>query len=91
MSDMLPTLASQRDTIIMEDHSGRVSLDGAIKAAIHHLVTGVVVAVKGKLNEDGIFIVRQQRHDVVTTTSLINASLTHVGIGVAVQLRATAN
>jgi hypothetical protein len=41
----------------MEDHSGRVSLDGAIKTAIHHLVTGVVVAVKGKLNEDGILIV----------------------------------
>lgn len=50
----------------MEDHSGRVSLDGTIKAAIHHLVTGVVVAVKGKLNEDGILIVscRPERVDV---------------------------
>eukprot|EP01033_Poteriospumella_lacustris_P003941 gene3941-2802_t len=52
----LTALVSDRDTIIMEDHSGRVSLDGAIKTAIHHLVTGVVVAVKGKLNEDGILI-----------------------------------
>lgn len=42
----------------MEDLSGRVSLDGSIKAIINHLVTGVVIAVRGKLNEDGIFIVR---------------------------------
>jgi hypothetical protein len=53
----LTALVSDRDTIIMEDHFGRVSLDGLIKSAINHLVTGVVIAVKGNLNEDGIFIV----------------------------------
>ncbi len=41
----------------MEDHSGRVSLDGNIKNFINNLVTGIVIAVKGRLNEDGIFIV----------------------------------
>jgi DNA polymerase delta subunit 2 len=41
----------------MEDHSGRVSLDGLIKSAINQLVTGIIVAAKGILNEDGIFIV----------------------------------
>lgn len=41
----------------MEDFSGRVTLEGVMKTATNHLVTGVVVAVKGVLNEDGILIV----------------------------------
>lgn len=49
----------------MEDFSGRVTLDGAIKAVIHHIVTGIVMAVKGKLNEDGIFMVRVCYADIV--------------------------
>ncbi len=41
--------------MILEDNSGRVSLGGLIKPLIPYLATGVVIAVKGQLNDGGEF------------------------------------
>ena len=46
----------QSDSLILEDESGRISLDGSvILGKVGILVTGVVVAVKGFVDDQGIF------------------------------------
>lgn len=38
----------QSDTIVLEDETGRIAITGALEALKHSLVTGVVMALKGK-------------------------------------------
>ena len=45
--------------MILEDESGRVSLDGEIVAQLGQLVTGIMVAVRGSLSNDGKFHVSE--------------------------------
>ena len=52
----LGLLCSDDDTIVIEDDSGRVEL---IDAPIHSLVTGMIVAVRGKLNSQGKLVVTE--------------------------------
>jgi hypothetical protein len=45
--------------LILEDESGRIALGGEkVHANIGQLVTGVVVAVKGSVGDDGVMRVR---------------------------------
>lgn len=48
----------QKDALILEDHSGRVTLGGQIRPQIPHLVSGIIIAIKGSLSEAGEFLVR---------------------------------
>lgn len=52
--------SSQKDRLILEDQSGRVMLAGSILAHTCQLVTGVVVAVKGRINDDGDFLANDE-------------------------------
>lgn len=45
----------QKDTLILEDQSGRVALSGEIAKEVSTLVTGVMLAAKGTMNEFGEF------------------------------------
>ena len=49
-------LCSNDDVVVIEDDSGRVEL---VDVAVHSLVTGMVVAVRGKLNSQGKLVVAQ--------------------------------
>mmetsp|Transcript_1030 Transcript_1030/g.2029 ORF Transcript_1030/g.2029 Transcript_1030/m.2029 type:complete len:476 (+) Transcript_1030:100-1527(+) len=55
----LDNFCSDDDTMVLEDESGRMELDGLDLNVIDSLVTGVVVAVKGKLQETGQFLVQE--------------------------------
>lgn len=48
-------IASDSDSLVLEDESGRVSLGGKIMQHIGELVTGIVFAVRGIVNESGVF------------------------------------
>jgi hypothetical protein len=56
----LPSLASfayvsQDDSLVLEDESGRIALGGErMLAQVGQLVTGVVVAVKGSVDDNGV-------------------------------------
>lgn len=53
-----PRINSERDTLILEDDSGRIELGGAnVRADL--FTTGVIVGVAGAVNERGIFIVNR--------------------------------
>lgn len=52
----MANLASDKDALILEDQSGRVSLSGSLLSEIRKLVTGVIIAVKGTINEFGEFV-----------------------------------
>ena len=47
----------EKDSLYLEDNSGRVKIDGKSKININEFVTGIPVAFKGKLNEKEIFVV----------------------------------
>lgn len=51
---------SQRDYLILEDHSGRVLLSGSISSMTNELVSGIVVALRGRVDETGHFAVTQE-------------------------------
>jgi DNA polymerase delta subunit 2 len=52
----LGLLCTNDDTIVIEDDSGRVEL---VDAPVHTLVTGMIVAVRGKLNSQGKLVVTE--------------------------------
>lgn len=56
---------SQKDAMILEDHSGRVALGGVMKAITANLVSGVILAVKGSIDEFGEFVVSRPIHNFV--------------------------
>jgi hypothetical protein len=46
---------SQEDTLVLEDESGRIALGGErMLVQVGQLVTGVVVAVKGSVDDNGV-------------------------------------
>lgn len=47
---------SDKDELILEDETQRVSLSG--KLNVHSVVTGCVVALYGKLHQNGVFEVK---------------------------------
>ena len=49
--------SEQKDLLILEDHSGRVSITGSLQNLAPVLVTGLIIAVRGTLSESGEFIV----------------------------------
>jgi hypothetical protein len=52
-------MGEQDDSLVLEDESGRISLIGApIQTAVSQLVTGVVLAVRGTVDDLGLFTVR---------------------------------
>lgn len=53
--DPLAPLASDQDRLILEDQTGRVLLTGSLFQQVGQLVTGIIVAVKGRVNEQGEF------------------------------------
>lgn len=80
----LHNIASENDILIMEDESGRISISGAILASMHTLVTGIVIAAKGFVNELGIFEVNDWIYsnslnntiDIPSTPSIITTTTT---------------
>ena len=52
--ELLPNITSVSDSLILEDDSGRVKLKG-MEAITSTLVTGVIVALKGCVDNGGIF------------------------------------
>eukprot|EP01039_Chlorochromonas_danica_P007283 gene7283-8060_t len=53
--DPLAPLASDHDRLILEDQTGRVLLTGSVSQQVGQLVTGIIVAVRGRINEQGEF------------------------------------
>ena len=47
----------EKDSLFIEDNSGRVKIDSKSKINVNEFVTGIPVAFKGKLNEKEIFVV----------------------------------
>lgn len=56
----------QDDKLLLEDDSGRILLSGLIEAHLPLLVTGVVIAAKGRESELGVFEIT----DWITTNEL---------------------
>jgi hypothetical protein len=53
---------AQDDSLVLEDESGRIALGGAkMLAHVGRLVTGVVVAVRGSVDDNGVLNVRTQQ------------------------------
>ena len=51
---MLPIIA-QNDSLVLEDESGRIALGGVrLGPHVGKLVTGVVVAVRGTVDDNGV-------------------------------------
>lgn len=53
----MANLASDKDNLILEDQSGRVALIGSLQSLIPELVSGIIIAIKGQINEFGEFVV----------------------------------
>jgi hypothetical protein len=47
--------------VILEDQSGRVALGGVMKTITANMVSGVILAVKGSIDEFGEFVVSHHR------------------------------
>jgi hypothetical protein len=71
-------MGEQDDSLVLEDESGRISLIGApIQTAVSQLVTGVVLAVRGTVDDLGLFTVR-------TGTALLWYVLLGIVVAIAV-------
>jgi len=56
-TDPLENLCSEDDSLMLEDETGRMSLTGDLP--IHLLSTGMVVALKGVMQKDGLFLTEE--------------------------------
>ncbi len=53
-SDMATNITSSDDILILEDDSGRIAVNGGDILKTEHIVTGVVLALKGRVDSQGV-------------------------------------